>query len=165
MFKKVLLASVLAASSFSSMANWVGGLSYVNMSEDDLDLSVGALVGSISYQVEQENGLSILPTFRAGFGISDDTVFGVDLELDSFYAFSVRGQYMASPELYLFVEPSYANAEFTASSGGVSETEDDWEFGLGGGLGYNFSSQAAVEFQYEQYDGTDVLSFGLKVDF
>ena len=86
-------------------------------------------------------------------------------ELDSFLAFSLRGQYDFQSGLYLYAAPSYARAEFTASAGGVSVSEDDWEFGIGGGAGYKFTDQFWGEVSYESYDGTDAFSLGFKVAF
>lgn len=90
----------------------------------------------------------------------------MDVELDRFLALSLRGQFELDNGIYLFAAPVYSNAELTvsASQGGVSVsiTEDSWEFGFGGGIGYNLSKTASAEVMYEQFDGTDAVSFGLK---
>ena len=65
----------------------------------------------------------------------------------------------------MYAAPSYARAEVTASSGGISVSDDDWEFGFGGGAGYKFSDTVWGEISYETFDGTDVLSVGFKVGF
>lgn len=175
MFKKTALAILIAGTSFSSLANWVGGVSYINLSveEDGLDISLGGITGSLGYKINSENNFYFLPEVRIGTGISDDSVsmlgVDVDVEMDGFIALSIRAQYELENGVYLFAAPSYANVEFTASAsqGGQSATgtEDSWEFGIGGGAGYKFNESTSAEFMYEQYDGTDVLSFGVKVDF
>lgn len=180
--KKILLAALMltgsvavAAPNEGTSGNWVGGISYANLSdeEDGLDISLGALVGSLGYKIESGSSFYFMPEVRVGVGITDDTVtvFGVDVdvELDSFLALSVKGQFELENGVYLYAAPTYANAEFTASAsqGGqsASATEDSWEFGLGLGAGYNFNPSTSLEASYEQFDGTDVLSVGLKFSF
>ncbi len=175
MFKKSILAILIAGTSFSSFANWVGGVSYMNLSDegDGLEISLGGVTGSLGYKIDSDENFFFMPEVRIGTGISDDsvTMFGVDvdLELDGFIAFAVRAQYELNNGVYLFAAPSYANVEFTASAsqGGysASETDDSWEFGFGGGVGYKFNETTSAEFMYEQYDGTDVLSLGVKFNF
>ncbi|WP_114326892.1 outer membrane beta-barrel protein [Candidatus Colwellia aromaticivorans] len=167
MFKKTALAILIAGTSFSSLANWVGGVSYINLSDDEdgIDISLSGISGSLGYKIDSNTNFNFIPEVRIGTGISDDTVYGVDVEMDSFIALSVRGQYSLENGVYLFAAPSYANVELTASYGGYSETDDSWEFGIGGGAGYKFNESTSAEFMYEQYDGTDVLSFGVKFDF
>lgn len=167
MFKKALLAVCIAGASFSSFANWVGGVSYVNLSNDDggADISLGGLTGSLGYQFDAQNGFYFTPELRVGTGISDDSVGGIDVEMDRFVALSVRGQYSVNQQIYLFAAPSYANVELTASGAGVSSSSDDWEFGLGGGIGYQMTDAMSAEFMFEQYDEADLMSFGVKFAF
>lgn len=166
MFKKALLAVCIAGASFSSFANWVGGVSYINLSEDDgADISLGGLTGSLGYKIDAQNGFYFMPELRVGTGISDDSVGGIDVEMDRFVALSVRGQYSLNQQVYLFAAPSYTNVELTASAGGVSTSEDEWEFGLGGGIGYQMTQAMSAEFMFEQYDDADLMSFGVKFAF
>lgn len=147
----------------------------MNLSDEDdgLDISLGGIVGSLGYKIKSGNNFYLIPEVRVGKGISDDSVsvlgVDVDVELDGFLALSLRGQFELDNSIYLFAAPTYANAEFTASAsqGGrsASATEDSWEFGVGGGAGYNFSKVVSAEVMYEQFDGTDVLSLGLKFNF
>lgn len=181
--KKIVLGMLLASSSLAAIAaesepsgNWVGGIGYINLSdevEDGLDISVGGIVGSLGYKIKSGDNFYLIPEVRIGTGISDDSVsylgVDVDVELDGFLALSLRGQFELDNGVYLFAAPTYANAEFTASAsqGGqsASATEDSWEFGVGGGIGYNFSKTTSAEVTYEQFDGTDAFSVGLKINF
>lgn len=171
MIKKTLLAICIAGASFSSYANWVGGASYINVSDeaDDIDVSLGGIAGSIGYKIESENNFYFTPQLLIATGISDDTVTiystNVDVEMDSFIALSVRAEYVLENGIYLFAAPSYANLEITASAFGESETADEWEFGFGGGIGYQFNKTASGELSYDQYDGTDVINIGVKFNF
>jgi hypothetical protein len=67
--------------------------------------------------------------------------------------------------LEISIQPSYARLEATASLGSFSETEDDWEFGFGGGATFQVSESASIEAIYEAYDEADVLSIGLRMTF
>lgn len=180
--EKLVLGMLLASGSLTAMAaenepsnNWVGGISYINLSDEDdgLDISLGGVVGSLGYKIKSGNNFYLIPEVRIGTGISDDSVsylgVDVDVELDGFLALSLRGQFELDNGVYIFAAPTYANAEFTASAsqGGqsASATDDSWEFGVGGGVGYNFTKTASAEVMYEQFDGTDVFSLGLKFNF
>ena len=165
--KKFVLAIALFAVSLPASAQWVVGGGYVNLSDEegDIDVSLGAVYGSAGYLIEGEGNFSFLPEVRVGFGIADDTVLGVDVEIDNFLALSVRGQYTFDSGFYLFAAPSYARLELTASAGGISVSEDDWEFGVGGGAGYKFTEQLWGELGYETYDGTDAWGIGFKYAF
>lgn len=170
MFKKTLLAVTLAATSFVSAANWVGGVSYVNVSSDsDLDVSLGGIGGSIGYKFENEKNVTFQPEFRYAIGFSDDDVndFGtrINIEMDSFISLSVRGQYNFENNAYVFAVPTYSNLEVTAKAGGSSASDDEWEFGFGAGAGYQFNEKTAIELTYESYDDTDVIVAGLKFNF
>lgn len=172
MFKKSFLAILLAGISLSSSAGVIGGIGYMNLSDDDdnVDITLGAVVGSLGYKMVAGPGLYIIPEARFGFGVVDDTVnvlgVDVDIELDRFTALSLRGQYESASGLYLFVAPSYAQVKASATIAGqtLSISDDDWELGAGGGLGYYFNPATALEFSFEQYDGTDVATLGLKFD-
>jgi len=167
----VPLSLTATASDSQSTNNWVGGVGFINLSDDygDLSISLNGIVGSLGYKIESDENFTLIPQVRISFGIGDDNVsyFGykADVELDSFLALSLRGQYQLDNGVYLFATPTYANAQLTISSGGYSETDDEWEFGVGGGIGYNFADTTSAELSYEQYDGTNALSIGLKFDF
>lgn len=106
-----------------------------------------------------------MPEIRLGFGVDPDTVSGIDVELDRFLAISVRGQYALNESFYAYLAPSYAHVDLTASSFGFTVSADDWEFGFGGGFGYQFSDALAGELSWESFDGTDVIGLGLRYSF
>lgn len=180
--KKVVLGILVAMSSPSIMAaqiepanHWVAGISYLNLSDesDGFDISLGGIAGSIGYKFKSGETFYLIPEARVGIGIGSDNVsesgIDIDMELDSFVAFSVRGQFEFDNGMYVYVAPSYANAKFTATAslGGVTAkvSDDSWELGVGGGVGYQFNKTLAAELSYEQFDGTDMLSVGVKFNF
>ncbi|AXT40165.1 porin family protein [Alteromonas sp. BL110] len=168
MFKKALLTAALVSVSMSASANWVLGVGYSNLSdsEGDVDISLGAIVASAGYAYAVNENFTLVPELRYGIGVSDDEIFGVDIELDSFYALSLKGEFNVSDNVYAYIAPSYGKLEMTASAGGFSESDtSDWEFGFGGGLGYKFNPTTSIEASYESFDGADVLSLGAKFAF
>lgn len=180
--KKTILGMLLAISSSSIMAveseptnNWVAGISYMNLSDDSdgIDTSVGGITGSVGYKFKSGEIFYLIPEARVGIGVGSDSVsisgIDIDVELDRFLAFSLRGQFEFDNGIYLYVAPAYANAEYTATASYMGYTEsasdDSWEFGVGGGVGYQFNKKVAAELRYEQFDGVDVLSFGVNFRF
>ncbi len=168
MFKKILLATLVAGASFSSSANWVGGLSYTNYS-DESDISVSTVNASIGYEYASSEQFSLIPELRLGFGLGDDSVriFGenVDIEIDTFFAFSVRGQYKFENNMYVFAAPSYGKLELSANSSVGSASDSSTEFGIGAGVGYMFNEKTSAEISFEEFDGTDLISFGIRYAF
>jgi len=163
MFKKTAVLLSLAILPLTASANWSAGGGYANFSGDDV--SMGAIYGSVAYTHKATNNFFIMPELRLGTGISDDTISNVTIEIESFTALSVRGQYDYANGAYLFAMPSYANLDVKASYQGHSETEDDWEFGYGIGAGYKINDKASIEASFEKYDDVDVATIGFKYSF
>ena len=163
LMKCALIATLLTASSVAS-AQWTVGGGYANYSDDDdgLDLSLGGVYGSAGY-VYQNSQISFIPEIRIGVGVADDTVSGVNVEIDSFLALSLRGQYEVTKDFSVFLQPSYGRLELTANFNGQSVSDDEWEFGFGGGAAFKVSDTTSIEAIYESFDGTDVLSLGFRL--
>ena len=175
MLKQVMLTTLLMGFSYTAFANWVGGFSYHHFMEegDGISLNLGAVSGSLGYKVPMENNFYMIPEVRVGFGVRDDviSVLGNDIEagIDGFFVVSLKGQREFDNNLYVFIAPSYGNVDVTASAfvngQSFSGNEDTWVFGIGSGVGYRFNQNMSAELSYETFDGTDVLSAGLKMNF
>ncbi len=164
MFKKTLLALLVAGTSFSSFANWTGGLNYIDIS-DSGDLNLGVLAASVGYKYDYQDNIKIVPEFRLGTGVRNDTTFGVDVEVDRFMSLSVRGEYDFNNGLYVFAAPAYTNIQVEVSTLGVSASDDEWELDVNLGLGYAFNDKAAFEVSFEDFDGADMISAGFVFGF
>jgi hypothetical protein len=178
MNKSVMLASLIATSAFTTVAladehegGWVAGMGYTSFSEseDNVDISVNAIWGSLGYRVEATDNFYITPEVKIGMGIGSDTIVvestSVDVELDSYLAASLRAEYDFQNGAYLFVAPTYAKGDFNVNVGSNFAESSSWEFGAGIGAGYNFSADKKVEVAYESFDGTDMISLAVKFDF
>jgi len=181
-FKKSLLALSLIVLPLTAAANWSAGAGYANLSDNDdgESISLGVIYGAVAYEFAQEGSkFSFMPEFRLGTGVSDDEgslnleagEFAIPerinfkVEVERFAAFSVRAQYNYDNGVYLYVMPSYANLDIKVSYLAGSDSDDNWEFGLGGGVGKYITDKASVEASYESYDGTDVLTVGFQYAF
>ncbi len=168
MFKKSLIALSLLTLPLTAAANWSAGAGYANLSAEDdgVDVSLGAIYGSVAYEfMQKDSNISLMPELRIGTGVSDDTIGSVKVEVESFTAISFRGQYNYDNGVYLYLMPSYANLDLKASLNGNSITEDDWEFGFGGGVGKKINDKTRIEASFESYDDTDVFTVGFKYSF
>ncbi len=182
--KKIIAASLCVLASMSTQASedkatetkWVFGTGYSVFSEDSdgMEISLGALFGSIGYQFKLSENVFFLPELRYGVGISDDTVsmdgINVDVELDNYVALSAKGLWHATDQVYVYAMPSFAKVEMSATATymGYTASESDtsdWEFGLGLGIGYLLSPTTGLEMSLEQFDGTNVFSLGAKFAF
>jgi hypothetical protein len=182
MFKKSLVALTLLTLPLTAFADWSAGAGYANISdtEDGVDLSLGAIFGSVAYEFSQENSpFSFVSELRLGTGVSDDEAslrlgegefaipesINFKVEVDRFTTLSVRAQYNYDNGVYLYVMPSYANLDVTVSSMAGSYSDGSWEFGFGGGVGKKISDKTSIEASYESYDGTDFITVGFKYAF
>ena len=129
--KCAITAGLIAVSSAAS-AQWTISGGYANYSEDDdgLDISLGGIYGSAGY-LYKNGQVTFMPEIRIGVGVSDDKIGQVNLEIDSFLALSIRGQYDVTKDFSVFAQPTYGRLEVSANAGGQSVSEDEWEFGFG----------------------------------
>lgn len=168
MLKKVATAIALSTLPFAaSAAELVAGAGYANMSfgNGEGNLSVGALVANVGSKYPINENITLVPEVRLGFGITDDTVFGVDVELDTYYGVAVRGQYDTGTGFYVYAVPSFVNAKFSFASEFGSGSEAGWELGLGVGAGYQITDLIAADVSYETVDETDILTFQARFQF
>lgn len=163
--KKLIIASLLGAMSFTASAQWDGGLGYVHMSEEVLgqDMNLGAMVLNLRYDFTPEEKLHWIPGIRLGKGVKGDAFnvgYGekVDIELERFMSIDFRLQNDFNENLYVYLAPSYANAKFTAEDGDYKESHSEWELGGGVGIGLKFNQKNSIEASYETFDGTDLFS-------
>jgi hypothetical protein len=175
-FKKFLIALPLLTLPLTASAHWSAGAGYLNFSdeEDGTELSLAAMYGSIAYEFSlEDSSLSFVPELRIGMGVSDDDVqinFGqqhsaINVEMKSFYSFSVRAQYNYDNGVYLYVMPSYANVDLEFSAFGESASDDEDEVGFGGGFGKKINDKASVQLSYEIYDEIEVFTVGFNYKF
>lgn len=160
-------AFAMLGATVPAQAEWTMGAGYLHLSDDDVDL--GALAASLGYRFDLSPGVVFVPEIRGGFGVKDEEVGAIELDVDSFFAFSPRLQLESDTGLYAFVTASYAYLEVGAEAdfgqGTINLSEDDWDFGGGLGAGYMFTDQVGLEASYENFSGTDIFGLNLRINF
>ncbi|WP_218311180.1 outer membrane beta-barrel protein [Alteromonas antoniana] len=173
---KALAAALTLAFSSSALADWNLSASYNNFSDDTdgIDISMGAVTAGVGYKYEYPNSkFSVMPELRIGTGVKDDDFvlwygdmgLSATVEIKTFTALSVRGQYEISDSVSVFVQPVYANLDVEVSLYGESASDDEWDFGVGAGLIARANEQYSFEVSYERFDETDVISAGVRYHF
>ncbi|WP_417349560.1 outer membrane beta-barrel protein [Ferrimonas sp.] len=161
--KKMLLAALVASLPMAASANWIVGADYAQVSEDDIDL--GALVLSAGYEYDYQNGFVVTPSLHLGFGVADDSIGPVDIDLKTLYGLELRGQFNFEQGAYLYLAPRYTNFDVEAKLDGRTASADDWQLGGVVGLGYQFTDAVAAEVGFTSYEDLDQWSLGLRFNF
>ena len=166
-FSKTLFVILLLVAPFSAYAQWSGGVAYSSGAQDGdgVDVDLGMVSASLAYSFGESNGFSNIVEVRLGTGASDDTLLGVDVELDSFVQIAYRPQFEIDNNFYVYGLLSYASVEFELSALGASTTVDGDEAGIGAGIGYRLTDSVDAEVSYESIDDFDVFTLGLKFGF
>ena len=162
------LASCLAlfGNPASAAGNGTGSIGYLHADIGDFDL--GAIVGSLGYEFNLSDEVTITPEARIGFGVRDDNFGNIgDVELSRLYGAATRVSYNAPAGLYVFGQASYVNYEFKASLRDFNQSnkEDSWRFGFGAGIGYYFTERVGLEASYENVDSENFFTGSLRFRF
>lgn len=174
MNKAKTLLTALALSAVIPMTQadiYLGGnYLYVDYSEGDIDVDLGALYLRGGYQFNEWAAVEV----RAGTGISDDSVnyygWKFDVELKEMYgAYFVAGIPNGSM-FYPYAVVGYTRAEMDVSAYGFSESasESDFSYGIGTDIRFTENFAANLEFvRYMDKGGVEVdgLSAGIKYTF
>lgn len=154
------------ATTVSADWNVAAGLTNFSDSDDGIDISLNAITAGVGYEfASSDNQFSFMPELRIGSGTDDDNTGGIKLEIERYVAISVRGIYHASDAIYIYAQPSYANLKIKGTGFGQTASDDEWEFGVGAGVGFNATEQLSFELSYENFDETDVITGGMRYAF
>lgn len=149
----------------SGVGGLYAGVNYTFMEADFDGLAeadAGTLSGKVGVMATDFLGLEA----RAGFGVDDDRVRGIDVEIDNFFGgYATLNMVNESP-----VTP-YAVVGFTrieASAGSVED--DDSDFSYGAGLNVRLAQNLSGNLEYMRYyDDNDVtvdgIGLGVQVNF
>lgn len=156
----VTAVSASAADYYAPSEDFIGGLSYVSLSDDDVDVTVGALVGSIASKHSISSRFSLVPELRLGVGVKDDDMLLGTVKMEYFASIAVKTQLDLNESFYVFASPTYAYRSLKASSN--SDIGSDSSFGVGAGAGIEFYPGVAAELSYERYSHAGLTSIGIK---
>lgn len=127
------------------------------------DTSFRLLDVALGYRAYASDGITFTPELRIGLGLTDEVVGTETVSVENYYGFGLRTEF-GTGALYGFVVPSYTRYEASASGSILSASEQDWEFGVGGGVGFRFAGgTAAFEVSYESVEQTDIVGLAFRL--
>ena len=141
-------ALAMAAIPAASQAQEVyGTIGYAGVDADGADL--GAIQGRLGYRFNPYVGIE----GEAAFGVSDDTVGGVDVKLQHEVGAFVVGFIPVTPKAELFARVGYTSASFDTSLGDVDGDGAAW--GVGGQYHFTDKDGVRVDWTRHDYDAGD----------
>ncbi|GGF63481.1 porin family protein [Alteromonas lipolytica] len=130
---------------------------YVDYSEGDIDMDLGAILGRVGTQLTDYVALEA----RLGTGVSDDSLYGVELELNYMYGLYAKAGF-ENNGFYPYVVLGYTKGELEASYGGYHENASDSDLSYGAGIDYAFTDRVSGNIEYMSYldkDGYELNGF------
>jgi outer membrane immunogenic protein len=134
--------AVTAVPAVSQAQEVYGTVGYANVDADGPTL--GALQGRLGYKFNPYVGIE----GEAAFGIRDDTVGVVDVELKHEVGAFVVGFLPVSPKADLFARVGYSSTSFDTSLGDVDDDGAAWGFGGQ----YHFTDKDGVRLDWTRHD-------------
>ncbi len=148
--KTLMIAASAAVLSLAAMpavaqAQAYGTIGYAGVDAEGANL--GAVQGRLGYKFTPMFGVE----GEAAFGISDDTVSGVDVEMK--HEVGVFGVVTApiSPSFDLFARAGYTGASFDTTLGDIDT--DGFAYGVGGQ--YNVTEKDGIRLDWTRHDHDD----------
>ncbi|HRD46853.1 MAG TPA: porin family protein [Caulobacter sp.] len=137
--------SMAAIPAVSQAQDMYGTLGYAGVDAEGADL--GAIQGRLGYKFNPYLGVE----GEAAFGVSDDTVSGVDVEMK--HEIGLFGVVTApvSPQFDLFGRVGYTGASFDTSLGDLDT--DGFAWGVGGQ--YNVTDKDGIRLDWTRHDHDD----------
>ena len=174
--KNVLIASIatagLAIAGTASAADMyksgVGGLyaglnyTFMNVDFDNInkDADVGTISGKVGVMANEYIGLEA----RAGFGATDDDIYGVDVEIDNFFGGYATFNMVNESPVTPYAVIGFTRAELEAGT----ESDDGSDFSYGAGINFAMAQNVSGNLEYMRYyddDDVTVDGIGLGVQF
>ncbi len=138
--------------------------SFLDIENGSDEVDVGALSAKVGGLVSPFFGLEA----RAGFGVDDDRIDGVDYSLDNFFGgyatLNLANESPATPYLVF----GFTRIELEAQSVLGTTTEDETDFSYGAGVNVDLTPEVAGNLEYMRYydkNGATVDGLGLGVTF
>ena len=149
MVRTISLAAVSAvalAGAASAEGDFSLGGGYTFIDVDDVNL------GALNFQGTYNFSENLAIEGEALLGVADDSIGGVDVELDYAFAAFVKGSLPLNEQFALTGRLGYSTAEFSASAGGFGASGDDQAVAYGVGAQYFFDANNGVRFDVTRYD-------------
>lgn len=151
--KKMLVAAAAAGALFGlpalahAEAQVYGTVGYANLDVDPVNL--GAIQGRLGVQFNPY----IAVEGEAAFGIQDDEIAGVSVELKHEIAAFLVGKVPVSESVNLFARVGYSSNEIEVAGAGVSG--DGFAYGVGGEAFFTANDGVRLDWTKHDADGAD----------
>ncbi|MEX1033632.1 MAG: porin family protein [Cellvibrionaceae bacterium] len=155
----VLAGMIFSVASFAQDMYAGGNLASLDFSVDGTsqEASLTAVYGRLGTSFTD----NISGEIRLGLGVGDDTIFGVDVELENMFGAYVRAGLPVTEVIYPYAVIGYTRGEVDVS-GFSSESESDVSFGVG--VDFGLGGGMAINLEYMNYldkDGAEVDGFAI----
>lgn len=164
--KKILAILAISLAPLAGHAQFAieGGLARLSVDDFNADFNATYITGI--YTTSSGPNLKNSIEITLGRGNSSEQFNGSEIELEQYYGVTYRAAFGFSNGAYLFFSPSYARRElsFATPAGSDSDTSP-WEFGFGGGAGYEVTDALSVEAQIDSISGFNLFSVGARYGF
>ncbi|MGM0767642.1 MAG: porin family protein [Pseudomonadota bacterium] len=144
----------------SGVGGLYAGLNYTffNLEDGSADADVGALSGKVGALATPYFGVEA----RAGFGVDDDRVGGIDFSVDNFFGgyatLNLANETPATP----YVIVGFTRLELEAEGPFATRSDDESDFSYGVGVNIEMTPQVSGNLEYMRYyDKDDVTIDGL----
>ena len=143
-----------AAASALALAAPAFAETYVNVGysmTDSDDVNLGAITGRVGWKSATPFGVE----GEASFGIDDDEIGGVKVELNSQFAVYGTATAKVSDTFDVFARIGYGTSDIKASAGSISASGNDesWNYGVGAQM--FFAGNNGVRADYTKMDFND----------
>jgi len=163
--------SLLVLSGIAIAAGSHGGNSgsnfYIGAGYNFLETEAGGFDWDTS-AVDIRVGKYFTPNFaiegRGGFGVSDDTAAGLNVEINNYFGVYARGEIPINSQFSIYGLLGITDIELDVSAGGntVSGTDNDVSWGVGASFAINPKTSIGGEYM-NLYDdgGVEISGFGI----
>jgi hypothetical protein len=151
--KKTILTATAVAALLAvpaiAQAQVYGNVGYASVAVDEADVTVGLIQGRLGVQMNPYFAVEA----EAGFGISDDSVAGVDVEMKYEIGAYVVGKVPVSESFDIFARVGYVSYEVEASAGGFTAAGTGSDAAYGVGVQGFFTANDGVRADWTSYGG------------
>ena len=155
--KTTLLASVLAATAFGTVAQadvyYEAGVTNISADIESESISHFGALGVVGTTLKATENFAHKIEAIAVLGLNSDKVYGVDVKLQSLIGAAYRPTIKLNESVELHARLGVFNGRVKASGFGMSETESSTEVGFGVGIDFK-----KVSLSYLNIDDTNFLT-------
>ena len=159
----IVASTALSATASAETNGWYVEGEYRNLSITEAGLS--ADLGGLGFAVGRELSDNFAVEFVAGFGVNDETVQDVTLEIDRYFGLILKPNIDINEKFNIFLDLGYVDLQAQGSGFGVTIKESSSEFVWGLGAEIDFSDAVYGSIGYTNIDSADGIQLGIGYRF